>query len=140
MTGASAVTEGTEMIASDIPSSIITLEPKNGFVRVVTTDGLYVVDSSGVTRVHSWEGTSRALVCDDFYFTRDIGPEVQVYDAKEKVATCVTSSSKTQVTGFDALSLSRGAAADEGLLMIVSEKGVLDRFSWSSSGKKRIVS
>lgn len=132
----SALAEGTDMIASDIPSGVITLAPKNGHVRVVTTDGLYAVSSSGVTPVHKWEVRSRALVCGDICFASDVGPEVQVYDAKKQAATCVTSSPKTQVTGFDALGPSRGAAADDGLLMIVSEKGVLDRFSWSSSGEK----
>lgn len=136
MSDASASTDATEVIASDIPSTVITLAPRNGHVRVVTKDGLYAASSSGVTTVHRWESASRALVCGDVCFTRDIGPEVQVYDAKKHAASCVTSSPKTQVTGFDALCSSRGDGANEGLLMIVSEKGILDRFSWSSSGEK----
>lgn len=129
-------TEAPDRIASDIPSSVITLAPRNGYVRVVTTDGLYAVSSSAVTPVHRWEAASRALVCGDVCFTREIGPEVQVFHAKKRTASCVTSSPKTQVTGFDVLYPFLGDGADEGLLMIVSEKGVLDYFSWSCSDEK----
>src|ERR1700724_1241910 len=51
---ASPLIEGTDMIASDIPSSVITLAPKDGYVQLVTTNGLYAVSSSGVTPVHKW--------------------------------------------------------------------------------------
>lgn len=130
----SALTEQTERIASDIPSNVITLAPMNGCVRVITTDGLYAVSSSGVTPIHRWEDASRALVCGDMCFTRGHGSEVQVYDIKRGAAFRITSSSKTQVTCFDALGPAREMAADEGRLMVVSEKGIVDQLSWSFSG------
>ena len=59
MSDASSSPDATDVIASDIPSAVITLAPRNGSVRVVTTDGLYAVSSSGVTTVHRWEAATR---------------------------------------------------------------------------------
>lgn len=132
----SALTERTERIASGIPWNVIMLAPMNGCVRVITTDGLYTVSTSGVILIHNWDDASRALVCGDMCFTRGHGPEVRAYDISRSAAFRITSSLKTQVTCFDALGPTTENAAEEGTLMLVSEKGIVDQLSWHSAAGK----
>ena len=79
----------------------------------------------------------RVLVCGDVFLAMEIGPKVRIYDSKKCVASFFTSSSNTDVTSFDVLCPSRGNGVDKGLLIIVSEKGVLDHFSFSRLDDER---
>jgi hypothetical protein len=122
-----------EVMASD---KVLLLVPRDDYVWLATERGLFAANTMDVELVHKWDCAGRVCVCGDVFFATGIGPEVEVYDTRNRIASCVMSSSAAQVTGLDALRLSHGDDPDEGLLMVVSEKGVLDRFSWSSSREK----
>jgi hypothetical protein len=119
-----------EQVASD---RVLLVVPRDDYVWLATERGLFAANSMDVVLVHKWDSVGRVNVCGDVFFATGIGPEIQIYDTRHGLASCVVSSSKTQVMGFDTLCLSSGNGSDEGLLMVVSEKGVLDCFSWRSS-------
>jgi hypothetical protein len=122
--------DATALVATDLPSPIITLTPTREYVQVVTSNGIYHASASRVVAVHKCESVIQAITYGNVCFMRSIGPKVYVYDAKRGVESYIISSSKSQVTGFDISSKSRENESEEGLLTIVSEKGVLDRFLW----------
>jgi hypothetical protein len=117
-----------EMVAPNIPSNIHKLVPDGDLVRVVAEDGLYEVRPSGIAALHSWEPPTRAVVCGDICFRADMGSTLHAHEPGNPEPTCFRTSTTTELWGFDALETNEGAR--EGLLMMVSLKGVLDRFSW----------
>lgn len=121
-----------EVMASD---RVLHVVPKDGNVWLATEHGLFAANSLDVDLVHKWDFVGRVRVCGDVFFAAGIGTEVQIYDTRNGIASSVTSSSKTQVTDFDVFSLSPGEGSAQGLLMMASEKGVLDCFCWSSSNR-----
>ena len=93
-----------EVIASD---KVLLIAPSDDCVWLATEHGLFAANSMDVTLVHKWDCAGRVCACEGVFFAAGIGPELQVYDVQNHVATHITSSSKTQITGFDALCLSR---------------------------------
>lgn len=118
------------VVCSDRVLAIIARE---AHVWVATECGVFIGSSSGIDIVHKWEHASRVVVVGEVLFASDVGPEVQVYDAKRDRAWFVSASSGGQVTGFDALCTFQSSDLEEGLLIIASQNGVLDLFSWRSS-------
>jgi hypothetical protein len=122
----------TALVASDLPSPIIALTPMKEHVQVVTSNGIYLASASNVVAVRNCESVIQAMTYGDVCFMRSIGPKVCVYDSKRDADSYIVSSPKSQVTGFDISRKPRENERGEGLLAVVSEKGVLDRFSWRS--------
>jgi hypothetical protein len=113
-----------EVVASD---KVLHLAPRDGCVWLATERGLFAAEAADVRLAHKWDDLAiRVQVCGEAFLATGVGPEVQIYDTRSRVASRAASSSKNQVIGLDAQCLSRGDGGSRGVLVIVGENGRLD--------------
>ena len=124
-----------EVVASD---KVLLMAPKDDLVWLATERGLFAADPMNVSLVHRWDNPiSSVRVCGNMFVATGVGPVALLYDIRTHVTSCVMSSSKSQIVGFDILqSTQPGMSYAEGVLILVSEKGLIDCFSWYSSSSQ----
>lgn len=122
--------DAAKILASNIPSDVISLVPSTERLWLVTTKGLFSASSLGLGVQQTWQSGTRTILCGDLVFLRDIGPEIEIHNAitHEKFGVCCSSGS--QIISFD-VRASFTDGANTGVMAVVSEGGVLDLFAWT---------